>query len=306
MSDNLTTAASGLPDVMQETIAKRLIYYQDAYKLFTGLIGEKYNYPLGDGVNSISIGQKDVLTYGLLTEATAKDAETFTPTPRDLTPILHGCNTLTSWQGFHGTPVNLIEEYSEAAATSYYRFIDGDSTYGFAHIYAERSASSPDHYIGTDATALNANLILQGSQLLMTAGAKAPYHHVIDPIQWKELMQDSEAKAWLQHRDGAYAATVGINPDRYVGQIYGVNIWRADAMIESSGLHSIMFGEGAMARAYKLVSTPVNPTPAEIHVSMTWEEHETAYRTFFRSCFHADGAVFTGTTDNDFLVDIIS
>jgi len=304
---NTTTTATLLPTL----VGTRVNYYYEKIRVFDGLIGDDYHFLVPNTAKSFVYSQSDYLTMGALgggTEGVTTDSEAFTTTGRTFTPALLGTNIVESWQAANDTPANLVEIYAEAAATAYASLVDDAATYSFAAQYGEAPSSTPDHEIGTSGTALTASLCRQGAALLMAAGTKRPYHWVIDPAQFEELMRDAEAKQYLMATRGGtlgQSATAGVAEDRFLGQIYGVYVWVGNAMISSSGVHSIMFGRGAFGQAYKMVSTPANPTPARVHMSSTWEEALSANRIFFRACIHNIGAAWTSTT-NKFCVDIIS
>lgn len=306
MSDNLTNQST--LTTLGTAIAAKTVYYYDAYALFPKLIGPQFKVALPDGNKAVTFSQLDYLTVALHTEATGGDSETFTTVARTLTPAVHQANVLTGIESWSTSAVPLVDMFSEAFAAAYARYVDGAATYSFAADYAEAPSSGPDHEIGADSTAYTAALIRQGASLLMTAGAKRPYHLVLDPIQFEELLRDPEARGYMmggQAPGSQFAATLGVGMDRFLGQIYGVYVWVADAMIESSGLHSMMFGQGAMGMAYKPISTPLSPTPTEVNVDIEWDAHKIGYRTVFSSMFDIDGIAFTSTT-NKFIVDIIS
>lgn len=305
--DNPTNKTQ-LAGILQTVIADRLIYYYEKVKLFRTLIGEKNHILVPNGVNTWTIGQRDTLSFDAMTEATEDTPEAFDVGSTDVmafTPIVFAASALLGWESSTGTPVRLIEEMGEAAATAAAYLEDSAATYSFAAKYTLASNTSPTHEIGTNGTSLDAALILNGVTLLQTAGCKGPYNHVIDPIQVKELLTDAEGKQWLRQKNGDYAATVGVAPDRYLGEINGAQIWRGDGMIESSGLHSIMFGQDAIGLSYKLMSNPLNPTPSEVLPTLQWEDSANAYRVTFRTCMAINGLGDTATT-NRFMVDIIS
>lgn len=305
--DNPTNTTQ-LAGIMQTTIAERLIPYYNKQRVFRGLLDPADIIRVPNGVKTYTLGQSDTLSFDLATEGTEDTPEAYSTTATDamsLTPVVHQAQVLVDWQAANDTPVDVMDNLATAAGTAWAVLEDSNDTYGFHSLYTHASNTSPDHEIGADGTALDAARILEGSQLLMTAGAFEPYNHVIDPIQVKELFGDSEAKQWLRQSDGAYAATVGVNPNRYLGQIYGVHIWRADAMYESSGLFSMMFGLHAMGLGYKLISNPLNPTPLEFSPTVQWEDSANSYRITYRVCMQVNGISDTATT-NRFMVAIVT
>lgn len=307
MSDNLTNRST-LAGAMPTIIAPKAVYYYEKLKVVRGLLGAGSQYMVPDGAKSITVNQLDYLTFAATTEATAQDSEAFTlgnsAAGRVLTPVMVGANVLVGLESVNSGGQDINEMFAEAAATAWAAYDDT----ALCALYGEAPSTGPDHEIGTDATALTAAIVRQGVSLLMAAGAKQPYNYVIDPIQFNELMADAEAKQYLRDtRSGGmtYAATTGVSMDRYLGQIYGCNIWVANALAESSGLHSIMFGQGAMGVAYKMLSSELSPGSSLMLADVQYLTGPPRYRCGFYVMQHCLGTAFSATT-NAFMVDIIS
>jgi len=303
MADALTstsTAAYG----MNALISANAVQYYDKARVFAGLIGEEYKFLVPAGAKSIEVDQLDYLALAAETEATAKDSETFATTPRTLTPAVWTTNVLTSWIKADNTNGH-FDQIAQAAGTALAVAEDSTAAISFAALYTE--ATGTTHELGANGTALNAALGRAGLAALMTSGARAPYNWVIDPIQAGELLADAEFRQSCVKvlGDGSYPVTTGVNLDRYLGTIFGVHVWVGNAMIESSGLFSMMFGRGALGLAYKMISTPVAPTPSELSIGSEWSNDLRGYRTTIMTCRDTSGIAFTSTT-NSFLVAIAS
>jgi len=307
MGDALTDTTS-LATVLPTLVSERAIPYYEKHRLWAGLFPE-HVYKLNQGESTLDVNQLDTLTFALRTQATTQASETFTTTKRGLTPVTHGSNVVISVESIQRSGVNIVDWMADAAATAWAHQEDAVATYSYAATYADADTSGPDHLIGADSTALTAALGRQAVGLLLTAGAKPPYHWVIDPIQFEELMRDSEAKQFLHNTRGAgltYAATLGVNPDRYLGDIYGAHVWVADAMIETgSGLFSIMAASGSVGKGWRELPTPTNPNPGELCVDMQWHNDLLAYRIAYSVCQHISGLSWMAN-NNRFMVALQS
>lgn len=298
---NTTTLATALPTL----ISQRAIPYYHKKRLFSGLIGPENIYKLSKGESTLSVNQLGTLTMGLRTEATAQTEAAFTTTEREFTPITHGVNVAISTEALDRAGANVVDWIGEAAATAWAYQEETVATYSFAALYIEADDASPDHRIGVDGTAVDAAICRQGAQLLMTSGAGRPYHWVIDPLQFEELMRDSEAKQYLMNTKGNAAATYGVSDERYLGQIYGVHVWVSDEMIQTSGPWSIMFGKDAFGKAWRELQSPNNTTPGELLTDVTWEADLLAWRLTFAVCQQMLGQGWATQTSR-FIVSIVS
>lgn len=309
MTDAATTASGLTVGYTPTLVDGRSNYYYDKARVFMGLIGNQNKFLVPDGMIAINVPIEDTLAMIAVNEGTATDSEAFTGLSLPLTPILLGAHVLSSLYAQMSSPMDLAESYARVAGTARAVLEDDNTTYGFNVIAAAAGDSSND--LGTSGTALTASLARQGVAKLMVGGGKPPYNWCIGPTQFEELMRDAEAKTWLMSTRGQnpeYIASVGVAPDRYCGQIYGAHVWVMNTVYSSSGYHSIMFAQDALGQAYKLVKTPQNPVPAEMHTSMTWVEELSAYRYFFRVCMVNSGTYYhaTSTAHNTRIADIIS
>lgn len=307
MADALTTTTTAAYG-MNALISAKAVQYYDKQRVFAGLIGEEHKYLVPAGAKSIEVDQLDYLTMTASDtspgEAVADDSETFATTPRTLTPAVVSTNILTSWIKQDNT-TGYADQIAEAAGYAYAVAQDSAANISFASLYTE--ATGTTHELGANSTALTAALGRAGWAALLSSGARGPYNWVIDPIQANELMADAEFRQSVMkvNGDGSYAVTTGVNMDRYLGTIYGVNVWVGNGMVESTGLFSMMFGRGALGLGYKMVSTDVAPTPTELSIGAQWSNDLRAYRTLVMACFDASGIAFTSTT-NSFLVALVS
>lgn len=300
MADAITNVSTLGTASSTAGVAARVGYYYDKIRLFSGLIGPQMNILVPDGMTAIKVNQIDILTFGAMTEGTAKDSEAFTTVGRTLTPAVHGTNIVESLLTTHTTALSRDEMYAEAAGAAWAIQEDSVATYSFAANYDDVNTAGTSHLLGADATALTAGLVRQGRAMIAGDGGRQPYHLVIDPIQTEELFRDSEAKQFLHNTQASgitAAATLGVSPDRFLGKIYGVNVWEGNGMIESgSGLHAIMFAQGALAKGYRILRKDGGST-GELFIDRFWDGQLVAWRVTFAVCQHIDGAVFTSGTN---------
>jgi len=312
MSDAITNLST-LEEYMPTLVSDKTVYYYEKLRVFAGLLGEGMVFEVPSTAKAVTVPQSDYVTFAAGTEGADQESVAFTTTPRTVQPVVFSHSIRQSWLSLNSTPYSMdqfVDIYSQASAAAWAALEDDDATYGFAGLYLEAPSTGPDHELGTDGTVLDASVPRQIVQLLMTAGAKRPYHWVIDPLQFEELMRDAEFKQWAQQTQGnagQMAATYGVNQDRYLCTIFGLNIWVANLMVASGGPHSMAFGQGAMCQGYKMYSNPLNTTPARMHMSIQYENQASdgAYRFSFRIVEHNTGAAWTATT-NKFLIDWVS
>lgn len=263
----------------------------------------------------VSVPQSSALTFAAMppggSEGVDNDADTaYNPTDRTLTPVLYGCSLRISWQARNRAQSDPVPYIVNEINTAWAAYEDGATT-GFAAQYGEAPTSNPDHLIGTNGVAIDAAIGRQGYQLLLSAGARPPYHWYIDPIQWGELMQDSVARELLKMGGGTvpgpFNDSMPTNTQYYIGQLYtGLHVWVVPSgMVESSGLHSIMAGAGALGMAYEQISTPLSPTPSRLNIDIDWRANHRAWDVEVTVSQVQQGIAFTSTT-NKFMAAIIS
>jgi hypothetical protein len=300
MADQLTTVSSLGTASATAGVAARVGYYYDKIRLFSGLIGPQMNIQVPDGMTAIKVNQIDYLTFGAITEGTAKDSETFTTVGRTLTPAMHGTNIVESILAAHTTALDRDEMYAEAAGAAWAIQEDSVATYSFAAQYDDTNTGGTTHVVGANGTAMTAAQIRQAAALIAGDGGRRPYNLVIDPIQTEELFRDTDAKSYMYNTNVQapnFAATVGVSPDRYLGRIFGVHVWEGNGMIESTGLYAIMFAQGALAKGYRVLRGQNGQSTGEMLVDRYWDGKLLSHRITFAVCQHIDGAVFTAGTN---------
>ena len=265
----------------------------------------------GPGDNK-DIVQRSGMTFAALTEWDGTGNTTNTaldPTKRTLSPVLIGCHFQMSYEANSFSSIDPLKMIADEAATAWAQAEDSASTISFAALYTEAPSSSPDHEIGTQNVPMDAALVRNGVQLLMTAKARPPYNLFIDPVQWGELMQDALAISLLKDggaQPAGFRAVEGVRMDQFVGKLFGCNIWCVPGgMISSSGIHAMMVGQNAIGIAYKRVSTPLSPTPSELNIDVQWFAQHRYYVVALTTCFDTGGIAWTSTT-NKFMVELVS
>jgi len=303
-----TTVATLIPDIIEE----KAMATAETQKVYRNIVAPQHIHDFTGPGDDMKINQQDTVTFGVLAEPGANSYQQYDTTTRTLTPVYLGGDLFVTHQAESRSqngvkPMDLI---SEAIATAWVDLEDGDDTYGWCSLYTEAPSSSPDHEIGTDGTAFNAGLVRQGVQLLMVQKAPRPYRLTIDPVQWGELMQDDEAKQLLKDSGTMpdhYRAVEGVRlADQWVGRMFGCDIFcNPSGQVESSGLHAIMFANGAIGMAYERIATDLSPSPSELNVEFEWDTKKRGWDTTFTVSMHVEGLVKTATTNN-WMVDIIS
>lgn len=314
MTENLSNVAS-FAGYTRTGLVDRAVHYYDYYALFPKLCAN-WRKVVPQGESSATFRQLDVVSVYTHTEATANDSDTFTSVTRVLTPKVFLTNQIFGVESIGSSAFNLVEDIGLAAGAALARFKDKGVTTAsgagdcYADQYAEPPTSAPDHVLGTDGVPLTAAAARTIYSLLFAAGAKQPFHWVIDPIQVEELFRDAEAKQYLmntQVQGIQLAATIGVDPNRFMGKLFGLNVWVADAMDEDSGLHSLAFGDGALGEAYKMFPAAYTESgDQEMLVDITKQVGgQVGWRVQFGLWFKVDGIAFTSGT-NKFAVDYIS
>lgn len=309
-----TTLAAAIP----AGIAPRALYYYDKANLFWSLTKD-WHYNVPDGQGSIKLRQLDTLTPIANTQGAAGSSESFTwqntdggtaGDGRNVTPLVHTTSVRLAVEALGGSPTNLFDDMGRAWGTARAKYIDSVATYGFAAKYTEAPSTGPAHEIGTNGTQLRGSIGRTGYALLKDAGVMGPIHWVVSPTQANELLSDTEVAVPLR-TNGAnklgIAGIYGINPDRYIGQFDNIYIWQADEVVSSTGFHSIMFGQGALAYVSK--NFPSSYTGGEASDNLIRVQELTdggiGLRVLFGMWFATSGIPFSATT-NSFMVDIVS
>lgn len=309
---NLIDTGTDLQYVVPAIVEARVMDQVQRQALWENIVGEENVMNLGLVGGTYDISQIPTVTMAATTQATEPDDQNFNMTKRTLTPATYGATFTVSWEGLNYSAIDVEAAIVRAVQAAYLTLYESSTSSGvsWAAMYAECSSltSSPDHVQGVDGTALNEGSIRLARQLLLTQMAPMEVHNVVDPIQWSELMSDAACRQWLQNTRAAgiqAAVTRGVSPDRYLGDIHGVPHWVANALTESSGLHSIMFARGAIGVGYKMIATPLSPTPSRINIDIQWLPSRFAATINVRTIFDVAGLVFSAN-NNKWVVDTIS
>ena len=303
----ITTLATLIPDVIEE-MAIETAATQKVFRPVLGRPGITLFDFTGVGTN-LDINQMGTVAFGALTEATAPSNQAYTTTKRTLTPIYLGGTLFVSHQAKNRAQMDPMAQIADAVATAWVDLEDGNDTYGWSGQYADADTSGPDHTIGTDAVPLNAAIVRQAVQLLMTAKAPRPYNLFIDPLQWGELLTDTVARDLLKDNgtqpDG-FRAVEGVRMDQFIGKIFGCNIWVVPSgMAESSGLHAMMVADKALGLAYENIATDLSPTLSELNIEADWDGQARGWYVDFTVSMDIGGLVKTAS-NNNWMVNIIS
>lgn len=248
-----------------------------------------------------SIPQADVLDFAA-TSATyitgiLLDETLWSPTTRTLTPRFYyvdvgvGMDVMQGVQSGISVVDQIVKEAGIGLAKSHDAIIAAN--------YGEPAATS-----GTDATELNFTALRTAYGILIAANAPRPYTWVIHPTQVLELLKDDTfINAGVK---GAPVLTSGIQAGGYLTSILDIGIYVSDQIVESSGLHSMMFSKNAAyAYGFKRLTNPATGTSSELMLDVDWVSGARRYdiNMTYQGC--SNGAVFTSST-NAWAVDYIS
>jgi len=211
---------------------------------------------------------------------------------------------VVSWEGrtyTQGDPYTMI---SRAVGRAWNKLEDqSDVGVGFAGLHGEPPSGGD---IGTNGVAMDGALIRTAGQILLTNGGPMPYRGVLDPIQWAEILSDSDSREQLKASVGRQLNATGtVDPRRYLGMVYNVELYVADAMVESTGLHALIFAQGGIGLGYKRIATPASPTPSEINIEATWDSDIFGWAINAAVINDVSGLVDTATA-NRWLINAIS
>lgn len=259
---------------------------------------------------SHTIGQADTLTFIDLYEggATANANEVWDPTARTVTPVMIGTDVRIGYEARNDPQSDPVDAIVEEATRAWITVAESASNqFNFPYLYSE-APTSPDHVIG-GATALTADTVRQGMQLLMEAGAPRPYALFLDPVAMGHLYQDSVAVSFLRQGGMANtgsAVTDGPNQNYFLGNLYGVDVYVVPGgMITSTTLRNVMASNRAAAYAYKNIATPLSPVPSELNIDIDWDGNARAFQVSLTVYFDVVGRVFTAST-NKWIVNLDS
>jgi hypothetical protein len=126
---------------------------------------------------------------------------------------------------------------------------------------------------------------------------------VVHTNQFAELLQDDTfINASVK---GSAVLTNGIGANGYATSALDVDVYVSPEIDESSGLHSMMFAEGALGYAYKTLAPPGQSMRQELMIDTDWNSARRAWEINCTYECHHEGLRDTATT-NKWLVDIIS
>jgi hypothetical protein len=254
--------------------------------------------------------QRDVLAFAQIGEGVTSGAsEIYAPTNRSLTPEMIGTTLVLSWEARTFPEIDPVNMIIDEAANAWAQAVDSAATISYASQYIDADNTSPDHEIGTDGVPIDAAIIRNGVQLLMTQKARPPFNYFIDAVQWGELMQDALAISLLKDggaQPAGFRAVEGLRMDQFVGKLFGCNIWVVPGgLIDSGGTHSMMLAGNSLGIAFKKMATELSTTPSELNIDMKWEPIPRAYTVALSTCYQV-GGVSGVSSENKFMVDIVS
>lgn len=235
------------------------------------------------------------LTEGASTGAhTADVAQEFTMTNRQITATIKAVDVWITKQALVAAQGDLQAIVTDSMRKAYLDKLDTD----IVSLYTEASASAPDHEIGTDGTVIDYAAFLAAYELLAAQAAFPPITWVIGPAQISEVLGISQFSKFLEY--GREVITQNINIQTgFLGMApLGVGIYWSNNVVESTGLHSLMFSKQfAGVRMKQDFSVAVDASELGVNSRSLKIGGES---------FYGVGGLRDTSTTNTFVVDLIS
>jgi len=215
--------------------------------------------------STFAIPQVDAMAWTTITlNATADDEVAYTTSKQTCTPGLHNLDVVIPFTEFDDSVVDLQSAVAKEAGIGLADYRDGLA----AALKTDRPTSTPDHFLGTDATEINFTTLRDAQNLLYIQKAPKPFNWVVHPTQFTELLKDDTfINAGVK---GSPVLTKGIGGDGFATKVLDVNVYVAEQIVEDSGLHSMMFShQAALAYGYKMIGKP-GATKQEVMMDIEW------------------------------------
>jgi len=299
----LANLAAVIPDIVEAeaiaTASRKMVFMQHMRRIDRTGPGDVFHHT-----------QRAALTFAAYaSDGTAPTPTTYAPGERTHTPVERTVDVEIPRKGLGDSAVDLSSDIGAEIGIGYAQ----DTDARIAAIYTEAPAAAPDHEIGTDGVPFSTQIIVSGEVLLMTQKAPRPdagpsrkgIVFVIGTLQYGELCQDDSfknASIW----GAPTVITEGVRDDGWVRDYMNTSVYQSDQIIESSGLHAMMFSrQNALGWTFKRIGRP-GGTLSEIMIDLAWNEAKRSYSTHVTYEAIAAGMKGTSATTNNWLVDIIS
>lgn len=253
--------------------------------------------------DDFTVPQAGALAWGAYSDHSSGPTETaFDTGGCVLTPTLRVLDVIIPIEVAQASALNLEQAIIREAGIGLAASHDA----AFAALYAEASATSPDHLgIGTNGVALSFVSLRSALDLLYLQEAPRRFAWVVYPTQWtgELLLDDTLINASVK---GSPVLTQGVQPGGFITSVLDVDIYVSPQILESSGRHSMMFSKNAaLGYGFKRLQHPVTGAANEVLMDIDWNS---AQRTIeMNMTYHADfESVKGGSTANNWLVDYIS
>jgi hypothetical protein len=291
-------SATGIQELIPDLILPEVVATAEEQNVFMPL-ARRFDLT-GEGAN-FTIPQAGALTWAALTiDGTAPDETAFNTSARTLTPVPIFLDVVVPITAFNAASVDLQAEIGKEAGVGLSDYHDT----AFAGLYTERPTSAPDHFIGTDATILSFSDLRAAQELLYVQKAPKRFAWVVHPTQFSELLQDNvfiDASV-----KGSSVLTQGIGANGMATSVLDVDVFVAEQIVESAGLHSMMFSRNrALAYGFKRISR-LGGSAQELMMDVEWDSTRRTVEINMTIEADYEGAKGSSTTTNNWLVDIIS
>jgi hypothetical protein len=252
--------------------------------------------------DDFTIPQGGALTWTAYTGGDLPAEQAFNTAARTVTPTLRQLDVTIPIDVLQATQMSIQEGVIREAGLGLAASRDA----GFAALYTEAPASTPDHEIGAASTALSFLSLRQGINLLYVQEAPRRFAWVVYPTQWagELLLDDTLINASVK---GSPVLTQGVGANGYVTSVLDVDIYISPQVVLSTTYRSMMFSKNAaLGYGFKRLRHPVTGQEQEVLMDIDWNSARRLVE--MNMTYHADfeGLKGSSTTTNNWLVEIVS
>jgi hypothetical protein len=216
----------------------------------------------GEGISS-TIAQPAALTWTALDEDAAATPveQAFTTSSRTLTTTQEQVDVIVTLKALGDSISQLQQGIVDEISRSLMSRRDAKAA-------ANWQEGATANHLGTDAVPMSFADIRNGQALLHAVRAPRRFVHVVHPTQFAELLQDDTfMNASVK---GSPVLTQGLGANGYATSVLDVDIYVSPAIVESSGLQSMMWAFGAFGYGFKRLAVPGQGNPQELLLDMDW------------------------------------
>lgn len=250
--------------------------------------------------DSFHLPQGGALTWSTYTGGDSPDEQAFNTAARTLTPALRQLDVVIPIDVIGASAVDVQAAVAREAALG----LAANRDAGFAALYTEAPASTPDHEL--TAATLSFTQLRDASALLYTQEAPRPFAWVVYPTQWagELLLDDTLINAAVK---GQPVLTNGMGPNGFVTRVLDVDIYVSPQIVESTTHRSMFFSKNAaLGYGFKRLTHPVTGNSQEILMDIDWNSARRSIEINMTYQADFEGLKGSSTTTNNWLVEIPS